>query len=80
MWAYLFPDSKITVSKSGAVKISGILAQYHSRIAHFIKELGLTDVTIRFWSGRFYFPRSIDAGTQQRLRNFFLAECPHARR
>ena len=80
MWAYLFPDSKIVVSKSGGVKISGLLAQYHSRIADFIKDLGLTDVAIRFWSGRFYFPRSIDAGAQQRLRNFFLAECPHARR
>jgi hypothetical protein len=80
MWAYFFPDSKITVSASGAVKITGVLAEYHSRIAFFIRELGLTNVTIRFWSGRFYFPRSIDAGTQQRLRNFFLAECPHARR
>jgi hypothetical protein len=80
MWAYLFPDSKITVSPNGTVKISGILAEYHSRIAYFIRELGLTNVTIRYWSGRFYFPRSIDAGTQQRLRNFFLAECPHARR
>jgi hypothetical protein len=80
MWAYLFPDSKITVSASGAVKISGVLAEYHSRIAFFIGELGLKSVTIRYGSGRFYFPRSMDAGTQQRLRNFFLAECPHARR
>ena len=80
MWAYLFPESKITVSASGAVKISGILAEYHSRIAFFIRELGLTNVTIRFGAGRFYFPRSLDTGTQQRLRNFFLAECPHARR
>lgn len=80
MWAYLFPDSKISVSAAGGVKITGILAQYHSRIACFLKELGLTNVTIRYWSGRFYFPRSMDAGTQQRLRNFFLAECPHARR
>jgi hypothetical protein len=80
MWAYLFPESKITVSASGAVKVSGILAEYHSRIAFFIRELGLTNVTIRYGSGRFYFPRSLDAGTRQRLRNFFLAECPHARR
>jgi hypothetical protein len=80
MWVYLFPDSKISVSATGAVKISGVLAEYHSRIAFFIKELGITNVTIRYRSGRFYFPRSIDAGTQQRLRNFFLAECPHARR
>jgi len=80
MWSYLFPESKITVSASGAVKISGLLAEYQSRIAFFIQELGLTNVTIRYGSGRFYFPRSLDAGTQQRLRNFLLAECPHARR
>ena len=80
MWAYLFPDSKITVSSTGAVKISGMLAEYHSRIAFFIRELGLTSVTIRFWSGRFYFTRSIDVGTQHRLRKFFVAACPHARR
>ena len=79
MWAYLFPQSKITVSATGAVTVSGILAEYHGRIAYFIRELGLTGVTIRYRSGRFYFPASMDAGTQQRLRNFFLAECPHAR-
>jgi hypothetical protein len=80
VWAYLFPESKITVSASGAVKISGVLAEYHSRIAFFIGELGLKGVTIRYGSGRFYLPRSLDAGTQQRLRNFFFAECPRARR
>jgi len=79
MWAYIFPDSKISVSREGKVRITGVLAPYHSRIAFFINELGLRGVTIRHWSGRFYFPRSLDAGTQQRLRNFLLAECPPAR-
>lgn len=80
MWAYLFPESKITVARDGRVKISGLLAQYHNRIAPFIRELGLADVTIRFGGGRFYFPRSVDTGTQQRLRNFILTECPQARK
>jgi hypothetical protein len=79
MLAYLFPDSKIIVSRSGVVKITGDLASYHSRIAYFTGELGLRGVTIRFWSRRFYFPRSIDPGTQQQFRNFFTAECPMAR-
>jgi hypothetical protein len=79
MWAYIFPDSRITVSPTGSVKITGVLAPYQSRIAFFINELGLRGVTIRHRSGRFYFPRSLDAGTQQRLRNFLLAECPLAR-
>jgi hypothetical protein len=79
MWAYLFPDSKIVVTPSGQVKITGLLARYHSRIAYFIKELELKNMTIRYWSGRFYFPRSLDAGTQQRLRNFLSAECPLVR-
>ena len=80
MWSYLFPESKIVVACNGGVKIIGLLAQYQNRIAPFIRELGLAGVTIRFGSGRFYFPRSVDAGTQQRLRNFILAECPQARR
>jgi len=80
MWAYLFPESKITVARNGGVKITGLLAQYQNRIAPFIRELGLSDATIRFGGGRFYFPKSVDAGTQQRLRNFILAECPQARK
>lgn len=79
MWANLFPDSKIIISRSGQVKITGILARYQSRIAYFIRDLGLTNITIRYWSGRFYFPRSVNAGTQQRLRNFLSAECPLVR-
>ncbi|HZV33334.1 MAG TPA: hypothetical protein VFB72_02060 [Verrucomicrobiae bacterium] len=79
MWAYLFPDSKIIVTRSGQVKITGVLARYHSRIAYFIRDLGLTNMTIRYGSGRFYFPRSVDAGTQQRLRNFLSAEIPLVR-
>ncbi|MDB6017318.1 MAG: hypothetical protein JWR19_1807 [Pedosphaera sp.] len=79
MLAYLFPDSKIRVSSTGEVRIIGTLAPYRSRIAYFIKELGLRQVTIRYRSKRFYFPRSIDSGTQQRLRNFFAAECPMSR-
>ncbi len=79
MLAYLFPDSKITVSRVGEVRITGVLAPYHNRIAWFIKELELGNVTIRYRSKRFYFPRSIDPGKQQRLRNFFAAECPLVR-
>jgi hypothetical protein len=79
MLAYFFPESKINVSRTGEVKIAGVLAPYHSRIAWFIKELGLQQATIRYRSKRFYFPRSIDPGTQQRLRNFFAAECPLVR-
>lgn len=79
MWAYLFPDSKIIVTRSGQVKITGVLARYHSRIAYFIRDLGLTNMTIRYGSGRFYFPRSVDAGTKQRLRNFLSAEIPLVR-
>jgi hypothetical protein len=79
MWAYIFPDSKISVSREGRIRITGVLAPYQSRIAFFINELGLRDVTIRHRSGRFYFPRSLDARTRQRLRNFLLAECPPAR-
>jgi hypothetical protein len=56
-----------------------MLAPYQTRIAFFIAELGLRSLTIRFWAARFYFPSSVDAGIQQRLRNFFLAECPLAR-
>ncbi|MDB6124391.1 MAG: hypothetical protein JWQ71_3384 [Pedosphaera sp.] len=76
MLAYLFPDSKITVSQSGEVRITGMLAPYRTRIAWFIKELDLKDVTIRYWSKRFYFPKTVDEGTRQRLRNFFSAEVP----
>jgi hypothetical protein len=76
MWVYLFPESKIIVAANGTVKITGLLAQYHARIAPFLRELGLAGVTIRYGAGRFHFPRAIDAGTQQRLRNFFFAECP----
>lgn len=80
MWAYLFPESKISVARDGSVKITGLLAQYHNRIAPFIRELGLAGVTIRYGNGRFFFPRALDAGIRQRLRNFILAECPQARR
>ncbi|MDB6112551.1 MAG: hypothetical protein JWR69_4301 [Pedosphaera sp.] len=79
MLAYLFPESKISVSRTGGVKIAGVLAPYHSRIAWFIKELGLKRVVIRYRAKRFYFPRSLDPRTQQRLRNFFSAECPLVR-
>jgi hypothetical protein len=80
MWAWLFPESKITVARDGRVRISGMLAQYQSRIAPFIRELGLAGVTIRYGAGRFYFPRAVDDGTRQRLRNFILTECPQARK
>ncbi len=80
MWAYLFPESKIVVARDGSVKITGLLAQYHNRIAPFIRELGVAGVTVRYGSGRFIFPRSVDDGTQQRLRNFIMAECPQARK
>ena len=79
MLAYLFPESKIIVSRTGDVKITGVLAKYQSRVAWFLRDLGLAGVTIRYRSGRFHFPRAIDAGTQQRLRNFFAAECPLVR-
>ncbi len=79
MFAFLFPDSKISVSRLGEVKITGILAPYHNRIAPFIKELELKNITIRYGSRRFYFSGALDAGTQQRLRNFLSAERPLAR-
>jgi hypothetical protein len=80
MLAYLFPDSKIIISQSGEVRITGMLAPYRVRIAWFIKELGLKGITIRYGSKRFYFPKAVDEGTQQRLRNFFSAEVPITRR
>jgi len=79
MLAYLFPEGKITISGSGELKTTGVLAQYHSRIAPFIRELNLRGLTIRYRARRFYFPGSIDPGLQQRLRNFFATECPATR-
>jgi hypothetical protein len=79
MLAYLFPDGKIVVSPDGQVRITGLLAPYGTRITCFIQELDLKGVTIRYWSKRFYFSKTIDAGTRQRLRNFFSAEVPITR-
>jgi len=79
MLTFLFPESKIMVSRAGEVRITGVLAKYQSRVAWFIRELGLAGVTIRYRSGRFHFPRAIDPGTRQRLRNFLAAECPLVR-
>jgi hypothetical protein len=79
MLAFLFPESKIIVSRTGDIRITGALAKYYNRVAWFIRDLGLAGVTIRYRSGRFHFPRAIEAGTRQRLRNFFAAECPLVR-
>jgi len=76
MLTFLFPESKIIVSRTGDIRITGVLAKYHNRVAWFIRDLGLANVTIRYRSGRFHFPGGIDPGTRQRLRNFFAAECP----
>jgi hypothetical protein len=76
MLAYLFPEAKIIVSAAGEVKITGVLAAYQYRLAWFVAEQGFRNVTIRYRSRRFYFPRTVDPGTRQRLRNFFAAECP----
>jgi hypothetical protein len=79
MLAWLFPESRITISQGGEVRIAGVLAPYRTRIAWFIKELGVKGATIRYRSKRFHFSRSIDQGTRQRLRNFFSAEVPITR-
>ncbi len=79
MLAYLFPEAKITVSRTGAVEVTGVLVPYQGRITAFVRDLGLMNATIRYRAKRFYFPGVLDEKVQQRLRNFFAAECPLTR-
>ena len=68
--------SKVTVREPGDVRVEGEFRRYHARIAVFVKDLGLSNVVIRHRHGRFIFSGNVDAATQQRLRNFFINECP----
>jgi len=68
--------SKVTVREPGDVRVEGELRRYHARIAAFVKDLGLSNAVIRHRLGRFIFSGNVDAATQQKLRNFFINECP----
>ena len=58
------------------MRVEGELRRHHAKIAAFVRDLGLSNVVIRHRPDRFIFSGNVDAATQQRLRNFFINECP----
>ncbi|MCZ7646548.1 MAG: hypothetical protein M5U26_14890 [Planctomycetota bacterium] len=72
----LLSTAKITVRGKGEVRVEGRWATHRIRIARFLDDLGLERVAIRLRFGRIVFSGDLDAGTQQRLRNFLVNECP----
>lgn len=72
----ILSQAKVTVDGNGEIAVEGMLTPHRARIVAFLRDLGLRGMTIRYRGGRYLFSRSIDAGTQQRLRNFLVNECP----
>ena len=72
----ILSDAKITIKPSGEIRLEGGFAPHAAKIARLLRELDLTGGVIKRRFGRFVFSREFDASAQQRLRNFFQAECP----
>jgi hypothetical protein len=70
----------IAVSGEGRVVVEGDWRPYQARIAQFVDDLGLRDVSVRHRFGRIVFSGAVDASTRQRIRNFLVNACPLKRR
>jgi len=71
-----FSRSKITFREPGNITIEGDLHRYSVKIRHFFTELPIRHATIHYRFQRYVFSKNIDAGMQQRIRNFLFNECP----
>ena len=72
----ILSKAKVTVGEAGDVRVEGAWERYRIIIERLLTELRLERVTIRYRSRRFIFSRNVDPAMQQRLRNFFVNQCP----
>ncbi len=72
-------QAKITVRAPGDVRVEGLLEPHAIKIKHFVADLQLERMTVRYRWGRFVFPSGMEPGTRQRLLNFLVNECPMKR-
>jgi hypothetical protein len=75
----IFSDGMIKVTNSGEVKLYGVMTSCNAEVRQFFEELGQRNITIKYRDNRFQFSRSIDASTQQRIRNY-LTNLPALRK
>lgn len=71
----ILSQAKITVRATGDVRVEGLLEPHATKIKHFVADLQLEHVTVRYRWGHFVFSSGMEPGTRQRLLNFLVNEC-----
>jgi hypothetical protein len=72
----LFSRSRIKVSETGAVTITGRFQRHAAKLEAFIQDLGIRGFSVTLRGGRFRFDGRLDPNDEQRIRNFLVNECP----
>jgi len=72
----MLSEAKLTVGAGGTVRVEGKLAPYWSRISGFVREHGISELTVRLRDGQLVFPKSTPPRIRAKLKTFLSVECP----